>query len=184
MISTVVYARYARSLVDVVTEEGIEAEVSRDLQVYLDIFSAVPDLLSAFDNPAVPRDAKERVLSELVARYPVNGHTENFLRVLLANNRIRHFSEIVEYYGKALNDKKGILAARVTAASKLSEKEASLLAERLSSALGSKITMSLATDPELLGGLVVQIGSTVYDGSIRKQLSEVKQRLMDSGIRR
>ncbi len=182
MISTAVYARYARSLVDVVIEKGIETEVSRDLQVYRDIFSAVPDLLDTFDNPAVPRDVKGRVLSELLARYPANGATENFLRILLSNNRIRHFAEIIDFYVKSLNDRKGILAAKVTAAVGLSDTETNLLAEKLASALGSKVSMTFATDPELLGGLVVQIGSTVYDGSIRRQLSEVRQRLMDSGI--
>ena len=179
MTSTAVYARYARSLVDVVMDRGVESEVNSSLELYRSIFAAVPDLLKTFDSPAVPREAKERVLSDLLVRYPADSTTDNFLRILLANNRIRHFAEIVEYYTKALNNRKGILAAKVTSASALSEKEAGILAGRLTEALGKEVKMDVATDPDLLGGLVVQIGSTVYDGSVRKQLDEVKKRLLE-----
>lgn len=183
MISTAIYARYARSLVDVVIEKQAESEVKRDLELYLDIFGAVPDLLTAFDNPAVPRDSKEKLLAELVAHYPVGPSAANFLRILLANNRIRHFREIVEYYTKALNERKGVLSASVTSAAPLSENEIRILGERLGERLGRAVTLSVSENPGLLGGLVVQIGSTVYDGSIKTQLAEVKQRMMDPGVR-
>ena len=183
MTSTAVYARYARSLVDVVMERRAEAEVNRSLELYSGIFAAVPDLLVAFDNPALPRDVKHRLLSGLLEKYPADPTTDNFLRTLLANNRIRHFKEIVEYYAKALNDRKGILAAKVTSASALSDEEARVLAGRLTGALGKEVKMDLATDPDLLGGLVVQIGSTVFDGSVRKQLDEVKKRLLDPTVK-
>ncbi len=182
MISTAVYGRYARSLVDVVLERGAEAGVKASLELYRSIFSAVPDLLDTFDNPAIPREVKEKLLSELFARYPIDQITENFLRILLTNNRIRHFHEIVEYYTRILNERKGILAAKVTSASGLSQEEARTLERRLAETLGRTISMTVDTDPSLLGGLVVQIGSTVYDGSIRTQLAEMKQRLMDPAV--
>jgi F-type H+-transporting ATPase subunit delta len=183
MTSTVVYARYARSLVDVVMERRAESEVNRSLELYRAIFAAVPELLTAFDNPALPRDVKGRLLADLLQKYPVDPTTDNFLHILLANNRIRHFREIVEYYTRALNDRKGILAAKVTSASALSDEEARVLAGKLTHALGKAVTMDMVTDPDLLGGLVVQIGSTVYDGSIRKQLDEVRKRLLEPTVK-
>jgi F-type H+-transporting ATPase subunit delta len=178
MIATSVFASYARSLVDVVFEKNVEAEVTRDLFLYRDIFQAAPEVLDAFHNPAVPRDAKKRVLDELLARYPAGQIAANFFHVLLDHNRIRYFQEILDRYTNTLNERKGIVSARVTSASPLSEAEVVALRESLVRTVGRAVTLSVRTDQELLGGLVVQVGSTVYDGSIRRQLAEMRQRLM------
>ncbi len=179
MISTAVLARYARSLADVAFESGEPDEVGRGLAIYNEIFRAVPGLLEAFDSPAVPRDAKEKILSELLLRYPVRKLAENFLRVLLRHNRIRHFGQIYESYINTVNERRGIVTARVTAASPLSEAQMTGLRSSLSKTIRKTVILDVNTDPELLGGLVVQVGSTVYDGSIRRQLAEMRKHLID-----
>ena len=180
MISTAVLLRYARSLADVALELHDEESVSRDLAVYQEVFEAVPELLEAFDSPAVPRDAKEKVLSALLDRYPVLKVTENFLRVLLQHNRILYFGQIYGGYVKTVNERKGIETARVTAATPLSERELASLRESFSKLTGKIIKLEVQTDSNLLGGVVVQIGSTVYDGSIRRQLAEMRRHLAES----
>jgi len=180
MISSSVFARYARALVDVVTGEARETDVSRDLELYDGIFAAVPDLLDIFHSPAVPREAKERVLQELLDRYPVSPTTANFLRLLLKQNRIRYFREILDNYTKAINTLKGVVVARVSVAAVLSEADLHGLRDALARATGKTVELHTITDPGLIGGVVVQIDSTVYDGSIRRQLSEIKRRLVES----
>ena len=177
MISSAVFARYARALVDVAMEKQDEPRVTQDLQTYREIFLTVPDLLDVFHSPAVARDAKQRLLNELIAHYPVGQTTANFLRVVLEHNRFRYFHEMFDYYMRAVNARKGVVAAQVTAPAELSDRELAGLREALASAVGGVVTLSVRTDPSLLGGLVVQIGSTVYDGSIRRQLAEMRQRL-------
>ena len=179
MISMAVLGRYARSVADVAFELGEVDSVSRDLSAFNEIFRAVPDLLLAFDNPAIPRDTKSNILSVLLSRYPVGKIAENFLRVLLEHNRIRHFGQIYESYIKAVNDRKGIVTAKVMTASVMSEDQMAELRESLSRAIRKTVILDVRTDASLLGGLVVQVGSTVYDGSIRKQLDEMKKHLMD-----
>jgi len=179
MISTAVLGRYARSLAEVALELHDEESVSRDLVAYREVFHAVPELQEAFDSPAVTRDAKERVLSALLARYPVRKVTENFLRVLLLHNRIRYFDQIHEGYVKTVNERKGIATAKVRIAAPLSERELTGLRESLSRATGKIIKLDVQMDSSLLGGVVVQVGSTVYDGSIRKQLSEMRRHLAE-----
>ncbi len=179
MISSGVFARYARSLADVAFASGEESEVDRDLALYRDIFQAVPDALAALDSPAVPRETKEKVLQELMARYPVGRATGNFLRVLLENNRIRYFGEICDAFARISNERRGIVSAQVVTAAELAPEELAQLQEKLASALGCTVSLQVRTDAGLVGGLVVQIGSTVYDGSIRAQLNEVRRRLAE-----
>jgi len=179
VIPSAILGRYARSLAEVVFEENIEQTVTQDLATYREIFQAVPDLLEAFHSPAVPREAKEKVLDELMAQYPVNPVTSNFLRILLQHNRIRFFKEIRDSYLSCVNEKKGIVSARVTAAAPLSQEDLKKLAGRLAGITGKLVHIELQTDESLVGGIVVQMGSTIFDGSIRTQLAEMKRRLAE-----
>ncbi len=180
MIPSAVLGRYARSLAEVVFEENIEPKVTEDLATYAEIFHAVPAVLEAFDSPAVPREAKEKVMDQLMAQYPVNPITSNFFRILLQHNRFRFFDQIRDDYLKYVNENKGIVSARVTAAAPLSHEMLGKLAERLTEMTGKQIDVELKTDASLLGGIVVQMGSTIFDGSIRTQLAEMKRRLAET----
>ncbi len=180
MISSAVLGRYARSLAEVVFEENIEPKVTEDLVTYSEIFRAVPDLLDVFHSPAVPRESKEKILGALIARYPVSQVTANFLRILLQHNRIRFFEQIRNHYLKSVNENKGIVAAQVTAAAPLSENAVKSLEAQLGKITGKRVNVELKTDDALLGGIVVQLGSTIFDGSIRTQLAEMKRRLAEA----
>jgi F-type H+-transporting ATPase subunit delta len=180
MISSAVFGRYARSLADVVLANEEEPAVTADLGTCREIFKTVPDIPAALDSPAVPHESKIRLLAALVEKYPVSRTTMNFLRVLIDHHRIRYFDEIYQAYVKTVNERRGILEARVTAAYPLSQAELSALSGSLSNAIGKTVTLDVRTDPGLVGGLVVQIGSTVYDGSIRSQLDEMKRRLAEA----
>jgi F-type H+-transporting ATPase subunit delta len=179
MIPMSVLGRYARSLADVAFELHDVEGVGRDLATYREIFLAAPEVLPALDSPAVAKDAKEKVLSELLSRYPVRSVMGNFLRLLLQHNRILYFDQIYQIYIKTVDERKGIVGARVTAATPLSERELTSLREALSKATGKIIRLDVHIDSDLLGGLAVQIGSTVYDGTIRKQLAEMKKYLAE-----
>jgi F-type H+-transporting ATPase subunit delta len=177
MISSAVFTRYARALSDVTLEKGEDDVVIRDLDLYRQIFNSVPELLDAFDSPAIPREAKENLLFALLEKYPVSTLTTNFLRVLLSHYRIRYFQEIFEHYVKTVNERRGIVSAQVTTAAVLAESELGSLRTALAGATGKTVTLDVEEDSDLVGGVVVQIGSTVYDGSIRSQLCEIRRRL-------
>lgn len=180
MTPSAVLGRYARSLVDIAFEKNIEDKVAEDLKTYCEIFSAVPDVIETFDSPALPHDVKEKLLAELAVRYPINAITSNFLRVLLQHNRIRYFHEIVDGFMKAASERKGIVSAQVMAAAPMSQQEIKSLEARLTGITGKAVNVELQTDAGLLGGMVVQIGSTIFDGSIRTRLAEMKRRLKEA----
>ncbi|HTY64876.1 MAG TPA: ATP synthase F1 subunit delta [Acidobacteriota bacterium] len=179
MIPSAILGRYSRSLAEIAFEGNLQQTVWEDLQSFAEIFRAVPDLLDVFHAPSIPRETKEKLLAELMAKYPVNTITSNFLRILLQHHRIRYFQQIADGYLKAMNDRKGIVSAQVTAASPLSQEQLKALEEKLAGMTGKFVQIESQTDANLLGGVVVQMGSTIFDGSIRTQLSEMKRRLTE-----
>jgi F-type H+-transporting ATPase subunit delta len=182
MISSAILDRYAQSLADVAAQTQEEDAASKDLELYKDIFKAVPDILEAFHSPSIPRESKEKVLSELLARYPVRTTTGNFLRVLLKHNRIRYFQQIYDSYCTILSKRKGVVDAKVTVAAPLQPQDLTSLGDRLHTMTGKTVSMDVQQNPDLLGGIIVQIGSTVYDGSVRTKLSEIKRQLTESPL--
>jgi F-type H+-transporting ATPase subunit delta len=180
VIPSAILGRYARSLAEIAFEENLEQAVTEDLKTFKEIFRAVPDLLEVFYAPAIPRDAKEKLLAELIVKYPVNLITSNFLRILLQHNRIRYFEQIAEGYLKSVNERKGIVSARITAAAPLSQENLKSLEAKLAGITGKLVHIESRTDANLLGGIVVQMGSTIFDGSIRTQLSEMRRCLTEN----
>lgn len=180
MISSAILGRYARSLAEVVFEQNLEASVTEDLKTYDEIFKAVPDLLEAFDSPGVPREAKEKLLDSVIEVHPANTITLNFLKVLLQHNRLACFQQIYESYLNTVNERKGVVSAKVSTALPLDSPELRALGERLSCATGKKVDMEPRTDADLLGGIVVQIGDTIFDGSIKTKLAEMKRKLAEA----
>jgi F-type H+-transporting ATPase subunit delta len=177
VIPTALFARYARALADVALQTGTETAISRDLDTYREIFLAVPEIVVALQNPGIPRPVKEGLLSALMIPYPVAEISGNFLRVLLDHNRFAYFCEICGEYRRVLDERRGVIPALATVVAPVAEPQRAILRKRISEALGQAINLEFRTDPELIGGAVLQIGSTVYDGSVRRQLAEVRQRL-------
>ena len=180
MIPSAILGRYARSLTEIAFEGNLEQEVTGNLNTYSEIFRTVPDLVEVLQTPAVPRESKEKLLNELMTKYPVNPVTSNFLRILLRHNRIGFFQQIFDLYLKLVNEHKGIVSARVTTAMALSEQEVTNLGERLSAITGKSVKVEPQMDAAILGGVIVQLGSTIFDGSIRAQLAEMKRRLAEA----
>jgi F-type H+-transporting ATPase subunit delta len=175
-----VLGRYCKSLADIVFEEKLEERVAEDLKTYREIFRAVPDVIETLHSPAVPRETKEKLLAALMAQYPVHAIASNFLRTLLQHNRMGYFEQILDGFLDAVSERKGIISAQVTAATLLSKTELKSLEARLAGITGKVVNVEMQTDPSLLGGMVVQIGDTIVDGSIRTQLDEMKRRLTET----
>jgi F-type H+-transporting ATPase subunit delta len=180
VISSAILGRYARSLAEVVFEQNLEQTVTGDLETYSEVFKEVPDLLDAFDSPGVPQEAKEKLLESLVSLHPVHSVTHNFLKVLLEHNRIRYYEQIYRSYSDSANERNGIVSARVSSSMPLEAPEVEVLEKKLSEATGKTVNMEPQTDADLLGGIVVQIGDTIFDGSIRTKLAEIKRRLAEA----
>ncbi|HVS21390.1 MAG TPA: ATP synthase F1 subunit delta, partial [Pyrinomonadaceae bacterium] len=103
--------------------------------------------------------------------------TVNFLKVLLQNQRLTELGEINRKFAEVLDDRAGMVAATVTTARTVPESSQQELHAKLTSLTSKKVRVDFETDPELIGGIVTRIGSTVYDGSVRNQLQMIRQRM-------
>ena len=165
--------RYGTALADVAIARGEEKEVQQELDQWAAMIEANPQLKEVFANPTIVYDHKRKVLEELIARTGVQQTTGSFLRVLLQNQRLSQLREIAVRYGQVLDERGGVVAAHVTTARPIPEELKASLRETLTAATGRRVRLSFTTDESIIGGLVAQIGSTIFDGSVQNQLERL-----------
>lgn len=170
--------RYAVALADVVTKSGETNSVQAELKSWEELINSNSDLQSAFRNPAISHADKEKVLESLIGRTKPTRTTANFLRVLLRNNRLTEINEINERFASVLEERSGVISAQITSARDLSEQEKAELRANLQKLTGKTVNLNFATDAQIIGGVVTRIGSTVYDGSVKTQLENLKQQMI------
>ena len=171
--------RYASALADVIIERGEERQVQEEVDQWAIIVDDHSQLREAFTNPTVAYDKKRHVLEELITRTRVRETTASFLRVLLKNQRIGELKEISVRLGHVLDERSGVVSAVVTTARPLPENLKENLQNTLAASTGQKVRLSFATDEAIIGGLIAQIGSTIFDGSVENQLERLAADLMD-----
>lgn len=172
--------RYATALADVVTKTGETDSVRTELKTWEQIIGANGDLQAAFRNPAISLESKEKVLQHLIEKTQPLKTTANFLRVLLRNSRLTEIGEINRKFAGVLEERSGGVSAQITSARPLTEQQKSEIQTNLERMTGKRISPKFVTDKTLIGGVVTRIGSTVYDGSVKTQLEELKQQMIGS----
>jgi F-type H+-transporting ATPase subunit delta len=169
--------RYAAALADVVAERGEARQVQEELSAWELMIRNNAQLQEVFSNPTIPYDQKRKVLSTLIERTRVRPMTANFLQVLLQNQRLTELGEVNKRFAHVLDERSGIVSAAVTTARPVPESSQQALRQKLTQLTGKEVRLSFQTDEELIGGIVTRIGSTVYDGSVRTQLQQVKEKM-------
>jgi F-type H+-transporting ATPase subunit delta len=117
------------------------------------------------------------VLNKLIERAKPRPATVNFLKVLLQNRRLTDLGEINRKFAETLDERAGMVLATVTTARAVPESSQDQLHAKLTGLTGKKVRVDFGTDPDLVGGVVTRIGSTVYDGSVRNQLQMIKEKM-------
>jgi F-type H+-transporting ATPase subunit delta len=170
--------RYALALADVVAKSDETNSVQTELKSWGDLINSNSDLQNALRNPSISHANKEKVLESLIGKTKPTRTTANFLRVLLQNNRLTEINEINERFASVLEERSGVVSAQITSARDLSEQEKTELQANLQKLTGKTINLNFATDAQIIGGVVTRIGSTIYDGSVKTQLENLKQQMI------
>lgn len=169
--------RYAAALADVVMARGEARRVQEELSAWALMLQDSTELQEVFRNPTIAYEQKQRVLQDLITHTKILPTTANLLQVLLQNRRLTDLSEINERFAQELDQRSGVVSAQVTTARPISESAQQNLQAQLMKVTGKDMRLQFTVDEALIGGVVTRIGSTVYDGSVRTQLQEIKEKL-------
>lgn len=172
-------SRYARAFLDVITHAKLDtAAIDTQFADFLATFDGSAELREFFVNPAVPTPQKVAILDKMNARLGMQKELRNLLAVLIDNDRIGQVHEVAEAYRIELQERLGIRQAEIVTARELGKQERAALVAEVGKLAGARIEASFRLDESILGGTVVRIGSTVYDGSVRGRLARLKEELV------
>ncbi len=172
-------ARYARAFADVVLSAKLDtAAIDRQLSDFLATWESSAELRELFANPAVAAQQKIAILDKMNAKLGLLKELRNLLAVLIKNDRIAEVEDVAAAYRTELQERRGVRSVEIVTARELSEKDRAGLTAGAGKLAGSQIQASFKLDKSLLGGTVVRIGSTVYDGSVRGRLERLKEALV------
>ena len=169
--------QYATALADIALEQGAAEPVKKQLEDFGAAYGESAELRNVLANPAVELAAKHGVIEKLAARLGASRIVRNFLFIVADNQRTHLLPEILKTFDDVIRQRQGMAEAEVTSAAELTAPQKTQLQQTLERLTGRKIQAKYSLDPGLLGGVVVRIGDTIYDGSVRNRLNQMRARL-------
>jgi F-type H+-transporting ATPase subunit delta len=179
-MASAVAHRYARALVDIVMTPGSKLkpeDAVAQLRAVQRLIQESHELRTALMTPAIQNSRKRAVMADLLGRIGGSPLIRNFVYVVIDHRRIGVIGDIREAFEEQLDERLGFVRAEVSSAAPLSAPLSAGLEAELSKLTGKRMRLRFDVDPDLLGGVVARIGSTVYDGSIRGELRELGRKL-------
>jgi len=174
-------SRYARALVDVIVERKIEAATaSQQVRDMVATIEQSSELRMVWESPAVPAEQKRGLLDALARQAGLLRPIRNFFAVLIDHGRIPMVEQIARQFETELNAEMGFVEADISSSRSLSADEKQALESQVERLTGKKVRAKYVTNAELLGGAIVRVGSTIYDGSVRGQLQKLREQLASS----
>jgi F-type H+-transporting ATPase subunit delta len=167
---------YARAFADVVLSARLDANRAiGGLRRIAGLLAESTELRRVWENPAVPAEQKRNLLDAIVHREGIEPHVRNLMAVLIDRRRVQFLSRITEQLEKELDVRLGFAEAHITSARELGDAEKRSLEAQIEKVTGKKIRARFGLDASLLGGAIVRVGSTIYDGSVKGQLEKIKE---------
>lgn len=178
---SVVSLRYAHAFASVVVSAHIDADAAqRQLGDFSATLADSRELREVLMNPSISTDQKLRVLDSIAGRIGMLPQVRNFVAVIMDHQRLAEFDEILAEYHEVADEHAGMAEAEITSAHALNDADRAELEAQVARLAGGRVRATYRQDATLLGGAIVRIGSTVYDGSIRAQLQQLKQKLVNA----
>lgn len=172
-------SRYATAFLDVITAAKLDtAAIDRQWNDFLATWDGSRELREFFLNPALPATQKVDILDKLNEKLGLQKELRNLIAILIDNGRVGHVGEVARAYHLLLQERMGIRQAEIVTARELNLEERNALATEAGKLAGARIDASFKQDASILGGAVVRIGSTVYDGSVKGRLERLKEALI------
>src|SRR5580704_1885223 len=171
-----VASTYARAFADVVLGAHLDANRAlAELRTIASLLAQSSELRRVWENPAIPAEQKRRVLDVIAERDGISKQVRNLVAVLIDHRRVQFLDPIIAQLEKELDARLGFAEAEITSARQLGDAEKREFEAEVGKLTGKKVRARYVQDASLLGGAVVRVGSTIYDGSVRGQLERIKE---------
>ena len=175
MSTAVISKRYARALLNLAEKENQVEKVTEGLNDVADTIVEAPQALAFLMDPKITQTDKLGVVREILQQTKAPPLVDSFIRLLAVKRRIQLIQEIRNLFHAIADERLGRAKAEVTVAKALGSEEEEALRKKLEKVSGKQITLSVNVEPEIIGGVIAKIGSTVRDGSLRHQLKNIRQ---------
>src|SRR5271170_1927088 len=171
-----VASTYARAFADVVLGSHLNSDRSiAELRAVASLLAESSELRRVWENPAIPPEQKRRVLDVIAERDGISKQVRNLIAVLIDHRRIHFLEPIIRQLEKELDARMGFAEAQITSARALGDAEKREFESQVAKLTGKKVRAHYGQDASLLGGAMVRVGSTIYDGSVKGQLERIKE---------
>lgn len=177
MMITSTTMKYARALAEVAFEIGTAKQVADELSSFVDAMEESRELAAALENPAYPLAIKQEIVRKVASRMKLEPIVLNFFLLLVERSRISQLEVMREGFQRVLDEHAGVVKVSVSSPHELPDATRKGLEKALRRLTGEKVRLEYGLDESLIGGVKLQIGSTVYDGSVRTQLDQLRQEL-------
>lgn len=175
MKGTAVAKRYSIALFEVAKEKKCLDQIEKDLKEVIQVWQSLPEFRNWVTDPTTEADKKKEIFSK--AFPDVNQYTKNFLFLLADRKRVNELEAIVEEFHRLVNEEKGFVDAVVTTAFPLTEESRQKLIETFEPVIGKKLHIHEKVDSDILGGVIVQVGDRLFDGSLKTKLVRFQEQL-------
>lgn len=172
-VSSVVFTRYAGALIDLAEKGKSVSKIQKDLRDIEAMINSSADLAYVISSPLVSQQKQEKIMSDLAAKAKLQKLTKNFIAVLVQNRRLDALSGIIKVYHKMVSARSGEVSVRVQTAQKLTATQEKEFQKKIASVIGSDVLVETVVAPEILGGMIVTIGSYMVDDSVRRKLERL-----------
>ncbi len=173
-----VASSYARAFTDVVLSTKLDPNRAiAELRTLAALLAGNADLRRVWENPAIPAEQKRGLLDAIAQRDGISPPVRNLVAVLIDHRRVRFLKPIVQQVEKEINQRLGFAEAQITSARELADSEKRTLEVQIEKVTGKKVRAQYGQDASLLGGALVRVGSTIYDGSVKGQLDRIREAL-------
>ncbi len=171
---------YARAFADVVVGKLEAGQLMRELRDFEALLRSSDPLRRVLENPSIPGEQKRRVVDVIMTKQGMSRQVRNFILVVTDHRRLPLFADILREVEQVLNDRLGIADAEVVSARELGDAERRLLENEIARLTGKRVRARYERDSSLLGGAMVKVGSTIYDGTVKGQLARIREQLTSS----
>ncbi len=171
-----VTSTYARALADVVFDQRLDpGKTLQEAQSLAQLVASSQQLRDVWAAPSIPAEQKRALLDAIVAREGLSRSVRNFMAVLMDHRRIKFLEPIVKEFAQELNRRLGFIEAQIVSARDLSQAERTALEAQVERLTRHKVRALYSQDGAILGGAIIKVGSTIYDGSVKGQLERVRE---------